>query len=265
MSHFTHAFAIPAYGDSPHLESCIASLEAQRGAGSAIVITTSTPSPALESIAARHGLRLHVNPVRAGIGGDWNFALAATAADYVTVAHQDDLYRDDYVEAMRAAIAAAPDALIAFSDYDEVDPSGPRPNHLNLRVKRFLTRRAFRGRNAIHMRAEKRRLLAWGNPVCCPSVVVNRRALADFRFGEAMRSNLDWEAWLGLADRDGSFVYVPRRVVTRRIHAESETTTLIANAGRAAEDLAMFRRLWPTPVAMVIAAVYRASHFANRT
>lgn len=265
MSHFTHAFAIPAYGDSPHLESCIVSLEAQRGAGSEIVITTSTPSQGLESIAARHGLRLLVNPVRTGIGGDWNFALVATAADYVTVAHQDDLYRDDYVEAMRAALAATTDALIAFSDYDEVDPSGPRPSHLNLRVKRRLCKHAFRDHTAIRTRTDKRRLLAWGNPVCCPSVVIHRKKLPDFRFSADLVSNLDWEGWLRLADRDGAFVYVREPLVTRRIHPASETSALIADRRRLAEDRIMFRRLWPVPIATLILGVYRASYLANRT
>ncbi|HEX4886065.1 MAG TPA: glycosyltransferase [Casimicrobiaceae bacterium] len=260
-----HAFVVPAYGESPYLSECIASLKAQRGPRSTIVIATSTPSPAMERLARAEGLPLRVNPVRGGIGADWNFALHATDAPFVTIAHQDDLFRDDYVERMREAIAGAADVLIAFSDYEEVDPSGPRAMHANLRIKRFLTRRAFAGRSCIRRREDKRRLLAWGNPVCCPSVVVHRAALPAFRFDEHLRSNLDWEAWLRLADVAGSFVHVAQPLVIRRIHPASETTQLIADAGRVAEDRAMFERLWPAPVARLISAVYRASYLANRT
>jgi glycosyltransferase involved in cell wall biosynthesis len=261
---FDHAFVIPAYGESPHIEACIASLAAQRVAPGRVIIATSTPSTFLAEIASRHGLPLAVNPVRAGIGGDWNFALATANADWVTIAHQDDLYRDDYLDAMSAALAPHPDALIAFSDYDEIDPDGPRPDHINLRVKRRLCRRAFGDRDAIRAPTEKRRLLAWGNPVCCPSVVVHRSAIPDFRFGVQLRSNLDWEGWLNLADRAGAFVYVREPLVTRRIHPASETTALIADEGRLAEDRIMFRRIWPAPVAALILTVYRAGYLANR-
>jgi len=260
-----HAFVIPAYGNSPYLAECIASLKAQRGRPSAIAIATSTPSPALERIAMDAGVPLRINPVRDSIGADWNFALACSDARFVTLAHQDDLFRAEYVERMRAGVAAVPDVLMAFSEFDEIDPSGPRPLHANLRVKRFLTRRAFAGRAAINQREDKRRLLAWGNPVGCPSVVIHRAALPDFRFDETLGSNLDWEAWLRLADTRGSFVHVAEALVTRRIHPASETTSLIADARRVAEDRAMFRRLWPAPVAAAIAAVYRLGYRANRT
>jgi glycosyltransferase involved in cell wall biosynthesis len=260
-----HAFVIPAYGDSPYLAGCVASLQAQRGRPSAIAIATSTPSSVIEQVARDSGVALRVNPTRGGIGADWNFALRAAQAPFVTLAHQDDLFRDDYVERMRAAVAGVPDVLMAFSDFDEVDPQGPRPMHANLRVKRFLVRRAFAARAAIDRREDKRKLLAWGNPIGCPSVVLNRAALPDFSFDETLQSNLDWEAGLRLADARGSFVHVGQPLVTRRIHPASETTSLIADARRIAEDRAMFRELWPAPVAATIAAVYRASYRANRT
>jgi hypothetical protein len=260
-----HAFVVPAYGDSPFLAPCIASLKAQRGPASAIAIATSTPSPWLERAARDAGVDYKVNPVHGGIGADWNFALGCAPTRFVTLAHQDDLFRVDYVERMRAAIATVPDVLMAFSDFDEVDPQGPRPLHANLRIKRFLVRRAFAGRAAIDRREDKRRLLAWGNPIGCPSVALNRSRLPAFRFDETFASNLDWEAWLRLADEPGSFVHVAEPLVTRRIHPSSETTNLIADARRIAEDRAMFRRLWPAPVAEAIAAIYRLGYHANRT
>ena len=45
MSH-KHVYAIPAYGDSPYLESCIKSLKEQKVA-SPVILCTSTPSPFL--------------------------------------------------------------------------------------------------------------------------------------------------------------------------------------------------------------------------
>jgi glycosyltransferase involved in cell wall biosynthesis len=260
-----HAFVVAAYGVSPFLTACLESIATQTLAGSAVLVTTSTPSDALDAVAASHGVPINVNPRRAGIGGDWNYALTACSARYVTIAHQDDVYRPRYIERMLAALSDVPEALIGFSDFDETTESGPRPAHFNLRLKRFLCHRAFRGRPSIHDRNDKRRLLAWGNPIGCPAVTFDRRNTGDFRFVEDMASNLDWDAWLRLADRAGAFVRVDEALVVRRIHRQSETSALIADRRRIAEDRLMFGRLWPKPVAAMIAAIYRTSYRANRT
>lgn len=265
MNRVQHAFVIPAYGDSPYLPACLDSIVGQTRPDSAVVIATSTPSDYLTEIARRYRVPLRVNPRHANIGNDWNFALRAADASWITLAHQDDSYRPDYLERMTLALAGTSDASIAFSDFVETSENGPRPLHLNMRVKRYLTRRAFGGEGVIRDERSKRRLLAWGNPVCCPSVVHNRAALADFQFTENLQSNLDWEAWLQLAARPGAFVYLREPLVTRRIHLQSETSALIAGRRRADEDRAMFERFWPAPVAALIMTVYRASYIANRT
>ncbi|HVE48999.1 MAG TPA: glycosyltransferase [Casimicrobiaceae bacterium] len=265
FSALDHAFVVPAYGVSPYLSRCLESIAAQTYSGSAVLITTSTPSDGLDAIAASHGLTVRVNGHRGGIGSDWNCALTATDARYVTLAHQDDAYRPQYLERVLAAITPVPDALIGFCDFDEVTDAGPRPLHVNLRLKRLLCERAFRGRHSIRDARDKRRLLAWGNPIGCPGVVFDRRNVPDFRFVEDMASNLDWEAWLRLAECSGAFVRVAEPLVTRRIHEESETSALIADRRRIVEDRAMFARMWPRPIAELIAAVYRSSYRANRT
>lgn len=260
-----HAFVIPAFGDSPFLPACLDSIAGQSRGGSEIVITTSTPSDYLRDVAHRYRVPLIVNPRRANIGSDWNFALTASGASALTIAHQDDSYRPDYLERMTAAMARTSDASIAFSDYLESGEKGPRPLHLNIRVKRLLTRRAFGRDDVIRDERAKRSLLHWGNPVCCPSVVLNRAALPEFRFTEDLHSNLDWEAWRQLAGRPGAFVYVREPLVNRRIHTQSETSALIADRRRLEEDRAMFERFWPSPIAALIMTVYRASYLANRT
>lgn len=260
-----HAFVVPAYGDSPYLGECLQSIVEQTAAGSRIVVATSTPSPHIADVAQRFGVPVAVNPRRANIGSDWNFALAAANASLVTIAHQDDFYRPDYVARMREALDRTPDASIAFSDFVETTAAGLRPLHVNLRVKRYLTRRAFGPNAVIRDRRAKRGLLAFGNPLCCPSVVVNRALLPHFAFTESLHSNLDWEAWLRLAEQAGAFVYVREPLVVRRIHAHSETSAAIADRRRRDEDRAMFARLWPGPIAALFAALYQASYFANRT
>jgi glycosyltransferase involved in cell wall biosynthesis len=258
-----HAFVVPAFGESRHLSDCLASIGAQ-SRRSDVLITTSTPSDALDAIARAHRVRVVVNPIRAGIGSDWNFALTASDARFVTLAHQDDAYDACYAARVLDALVRAKDALIAFCDFGEITASGPRPLHSNLRIKRMLCNRAFRGSDAIRTRRDKERLLAWGNPIGCNAVMFDRVRLPDFCFASEFASNLDWDAWLRLAAIDGAFVRVAEPLAYRRIHEDSETSALIADRRRVVEDLALFRRLWPAPIASLIAFAYRTSYRGNR-
>jgi len=260
-----HTFAIPVYRTAPQLGALVESLRAQTPEQSQILIASSTPSVELEAFAKCHAVPLHLNPQRLDIAADWNFALDAARTAFVTLAHQDDLYAPDYVSKLAGALQRHPGALFAFCDYSEHTPSGERPTNINLRVKRALRRLAFRGRECLTEPREKMRLLSLGNPICCPSVMLNRPALPAFSFPSGFQTNLDWMAWLNLARYPGGFVYVSERLVSKGIHEGSETTATIANRAREREDRTLFDAFWPRPVAAALAALYKLGYRANRS
>ena len=259
-----HTFAIPVYLAAPNLATLVGSLRAQAGDPSEILLATSTPSAELEAFAKRHALALHVNPRRFDIAADWNFALLSAQTPLVTLAHQDDYFGSRYAVRMSSALRRHPNGVMAFCDYSEHTPLGARQTNINLRIKRALRQRAFGRRECITDTRHKVRLLSLGNPICCPSVMFNRALLADFRFPTGFQTNLDWMAWLELARRPGGFVYVRELLVSKGVHAGSETTATIANRAREHEDRAIFDALWPGPVAAALASLYRFGYRANR-
>lgn len=261
---FDHAFCIPAYGNSPWLSDCIASLKRQQAGSSRIVVITSTPSGELSRVTQDAGVPLIETGQRPGIDSDWNFALTATDARFVTIAHQDDVYAPDFSVRTRDAFLRHQNALLVMTGYAEHTPAGKRPPNRNMRVKSILSEWAFLGREAIASRSARRRLLCLGNPVCCPSVTFDRARIPDFRFNGGYRTNLDWDAWIRLADEPGSFVYLREPLVSKGIHADSETTATIASSAREAEDRQLFERFWPGPVVAALMKIYRKSYAANR-
>ena len=95
-----HTFVICAYKESAFLEECIESLEEQT-VTSTIIMVTSTPCDYISNMAQKHGIELYVNDGETGISADWNFGISMAKTQYVTVAHQDDVYRRNYtVECM---------------------------------------------------------------------------------------------------------------------------------------------------------------------
>jgi len=253
-----HAMVVMAYGDSPFLGDCLASLRDQTVPG-LIVVTTSTPSPFIDDTAGHFGAPVIVNPVQAGIAADFNFALVATSAHRVTLAHQDDVYFPRFAERSLALLKETEDAVACFTGYDEIDDRGAaKVSRISL-VKHLLDRLALGGETVVGPR-RLRVYLSLGNALPCSSVTFDRERLPDFRFSDAYQSNLDWDAWLRLADAGRAFVRAPEALVGRRHNPLTATSRLIREGVRQREDLAMFRRLWPGPLAEGIAWMYRAGY-----
>lgn len=258
-----HGFVVPAYGRSPHLRDCLASLRAQT-VRSTVVIATSTPWEGLEGLAADFDARLAVHTPNAGIGRDWNFALSQATTPWVTLAHQDDLYLPTFTERMLALAARHPDAVLVATGYGErLEPGGEtRTRSPMLVIKRVLMELGFLGRVAVASTGAKQRLLRFGCPIPCPSVSlrVDRTGL---RFREDLRVDLDWEAWLRLAAMPGTFAYDRHTLMLHRIHADSETSAGVRAGVRASEDRMMFEAMWPAPIARLLAKAYALSYEAG--
>lgn len=249
-----HTFAICAYMTSPYLRSCIESLLAQDGGASAF-IATATPNDHIAELANEYRLPLLVRDGAPGIGVDWNFALTSADKPLVTIAHQDDWYHPDYLAEMLAKVNQASNPLLYFTNYSELRNGVFVEENRLLSVKRRMLK-PLENPDRWRSRRVRRRALSLGSPICCPSVTLVKAKTDPSIFLSDLQSNLDWEAWADLADQPGDFIYNPRILMAHRIHEESETTRLIENDGRTQEDLAMFRRFWPSPIAKAINLLY---------
>lgn len=257
-----HSFVVPAYGFSPYLADCLASLRAQSEATSEIVVVTSTPSVELSALAEANQVPLVVHKGSRGIAHDWNAAIGQASGDWITLAHQDDIYHPRFCELTLKALAGVGDALIAFTDYEELAPTGCRSPSALLKIKRVLLELGFLGRTAACSRFARTNSLRFGCAIPCPSVTMRRDAR--IRFDPAFGVNLDWAAWLDLCERPGSFVWVREVLMAHRIHEESETTQAIAAGRRAEEDERLLRRLWPAWIARMIVRSYGLAYASNK-
>lgn len=258
-----HAFVVPAYGESPYLRECLASLCAQ-DMKSPVFISTSTPSAWLAAAAREHGAALVEHGPNRGIGHDWNQAIEATPAEWVTLAHQDDVYLPCFSRQTLRSVERHPAVDLVMTGYGELADGRPRSWTPMLAIKRLLEEQAFLGREVLEHRGAKRRLLAFGCAIACPTVTLRRdRSLGLFR--EDLKVDLDWDAWLRLADGPGAFARVRQLCMFHRIHAGSETSDGVRAGVRAREDRAVFERLWPAPIARMLARLYAVSYEVGRS
>lgn len=258
---YSHTFTICAYKESPFLEECIKSIKAQT-VSSKVLIATSTPNAYIEDLAAKYDIPLYINTGEKGITQDWNFAYSKADTDLITIAHQDDVYLPHYTEDILSLVGKAKKPLIAFTDYGELRDGQPVIKSKLLATKRILL---FPLRFGIFKNSKfvRRRSLSLGNCICCPAVTFVKDNVPNPVFQHGFRSNEDWEAWEMLSKLDGAFLYSKKVGMYHRIHEGSETSIIIGDNARTTEDLVMFKKFWPVPIAKLIAGVYASSEKSN--
>ena len=110
----------------------------------------------------------------------------------------------------------------------------------------------------------RRLILSFGDPICCPAVTFCLHNVTQPIFSNHFTSCEDWEAWEKLSRLNGRFVYVPKRLMCHRIHEESTTTAIINDNKRSDENLEMYLKFWPKPIAKFINNFYAKAEDSNQ-
>lgn len=258
---YRHTFVICAYGESPYLKACIHSLKKQT-VKSTLIIVTSTPNSMIKRLAMQYKIPLYVNEGESGIVQDWNFGYDKAKTKYLTIAHQDDIYHEQYTEYLIEGMESVKKPLIFFSDYGEIRNGKIIIANTLLKVKRLMLL-PLECKCLSDNKFIRRRILSFGSAICCPSVGFARENLKTPVFETGFRSNEDWQAWEKISKESGDFVYCRKRLVYHRIHEESATSRIIGETGRTEEDIEMFQKFWPRPIAKVLAGIYGKSENSN--
>ena len=264
-----HTFVICAYKESPYIEECIKSLKNQ-SVQSMILLATSTPCSYLDKICKQYDIKYCVRDGKSNIADDWNYAYSQAQTPYVTIAHQDDLYHAEYAKQVIKNMEQYNKTLIACTDYSEIKGGVYSIGGINLYIKRFLLV-PLRNDKKNDKKWRKRFVIRFGNAICCPSVTYNKQLIdnlikdqgRDNLFRKHFRSNLDWEVWEWLSTNPGRFTFIPKVLMSHRIHEGSETTATIRDNERSHEDYEMFCRFWPSWVAKLITGAYANSEKGN--
>jgi hypothetical protein len=256
-----HTFAILAYKESDYIVELIESLLAQT-IRSNIYLSTSTPNDLLRDISRKYDIELKVHSNN-GMANDWNFALSQCKTKYLTLAHQDDIYKKNYTEEFLNSTKNNPHGLIYFSNYDEIKNNQLITCSILLNIKKLLLF-PFLFKKKVKNKFFKKLCLLFGSPIPCPSVMFDIENLNGFEFNTEFDDNLDWEAWIRMSEMKGSFQYIKKSLMIHRIHSESFTTNAIHNNIRFREDLILFKRLWGEYLGKMILFFYKLSYLSNK-
>lgn len=257
-----HTFAVCAFEENPYLEECLVSVINQK-MKSKVIITTSTPNNHIQQLAEKYDVPLYINEkYKAGVTEDYNFAYHSAQTQYVTICHQDDIYLPDYSQNFFENCKKASNMLLFFTNYCEVR-NGKKVFHSRvLRVKRLMLL-PLRIRPLWKSKFVRRCILAFGSAICCSSVTFNKKNLEEPIFKYEFHALSDWCAWEEISRKKGEFVYCPQILMGHRIHNESWTSQSIRDNVREKEELRMFQKFWPKPIAKLIEGFYKHGAKSN--
>lgn len=243
------------------MRDCVGSALAQ-DVPADVIICTSTPNELIQGVVEEFHLPLFINPAKEGIASDWNYAIQCAETPYVVIAHQDDIYERNYVQAAVGMLDSARKPLIFFSDYGELRNNERVHSNRLLDVKRMMLKPLVPRRrwSSIFWR---RSILRFGSPISCPAVTYCKENIPEPLFKTGMKGGLDWDVWERISRIQGEFCYDPEILMYHRIHEDSETSHIIADSTRKYEDLAMLERFWPRPLARLINHFYSESLKSN--
>ena len=261
-----HTFAVCAYKDSPYLEECLRSVTSQT-VKSEVICCTSTPSSYIRELTARYQVPLYVRDGASNIREDWMFAYGKAQGRFVTIAHQDDRYRSDYAEKLLKAWKKYPDLLLFASDYLTIrmtEKEGEMkaiPESFNMV---WLVKKILRLPLRFHFLADrtwiKRSSVWFGNSICCPSCTYNKEQIGDDMFHSEYDFALDWDNLYELAGKKGRFICSEKPLIAYRVHAAATTKACIEDSRRPADEMAMFRKMWPDWMVKILMHFYRKAY-----
>lgn len=255
-----HAFVVCAYKESKYLDDCVKSLK-QQSVKSPIFISTSTPNRVIEKVAKKYNVKLLINKETKGHVNDFCFAYNSVDAKYVTLCHQDDVYLRDFGKLTIKKMDRSKKPIIAFTDYNEL-----RNNIIVKKNKLLVIKRLINFPLIFFKKSKKIRLLTLsvGNAICSPTLTYCKDIVSVPIVETDFKSNIDWISYIDFARMKGEFIYINKQLLSRRIHEESLTTSVIANSIKQDEDLKIFRMFWPKPIANFLFKIYNKSEKSNK-
>lgn len=257
-----HTFVVLAYKKSEYLEDCIKSVLNQ-SVKTNVIIATSTPNDYIKKLADKYKINIKVNKNPKGIGYDFDFAIDCAKTKLVTIAHQDDLYDEDYVKEIIDIYDKEKNAIIIFPNYYEIRNNDKIYSNKNLKIKNILLF-PLRIKGFAGTKFFKRSVLRFGCSIGCPAVTFVKDRCPNEIFSSNLKCNVDWQAWEKLSKLSGKFIYINKYLMGHRIHEESTTTKIIEDNIRTKEDFIMFRKFWPTPIAKILCRLYQKSENSNK-
>jgi glycosyltransferase involved in cell wall biosynthesis len=214
---------IPTYNRPDYLQAAIKSALQQTYSNLEIIVSDDCSEQNPQTIVDSFGdprLRLRRNPINLGVGLNTTYAAAEAQGAYISFLNDDDLWAPTFLETLVTFLEADSSLALAFCDHYIMNAVGEIDRPATEAASRLWKRdRLAPGQHRPFCRIG----LVDQSVYAASAAVIRRDAVAWDRLHEA---GVFWDyfiVYLACRGQGGAF-YVPERLVSYRVHDQSETT-----------------------------------------
>jgi len=228
--------AIPCRDAGPFLRPALESLLQQTASDFRLVLVddgSADESIAVARSTAGDRIEILASDSPLGIAGNWNRCADLVETPYFCLAHQDDVYRPEFLARLIDALQRHPEAGMAHCRSEAIDAQGKPLDSGAERYKQHFWRQVASDDLAAHYER-----LWHGNFISCPAVVYRTAAFRDAGpFRTDLNFALDWEYWFRMLRSGHGIVDVDEPLLQYRRHATAATAAATHERWRFVEEL----------------------------
>ena len=225
---------IPTHNGAAYLRQAIESARAQSYRDFELLIVDDDSSDDTIQIVEEFAridsrIRVHRNPQRLGLAGNWNRCLELARGEWIKFLFQDDYLHPNCIELLLGLAARSGATLLACQRDLEFEPS--LPAEFKNAFVRYVVENELAGRfpnttGAISAAEFAAHAALYPSLNCIgePTVVMFHHSVVERfgRFNPELRQLVDWEYWMRIAVNDGLH-YLDESLATFRVHRHAAT------------------------------------------
>lgn len=228
MLHFS--IVIPTYNGADFVEQALLSALSQTRTADEIIVSDDNSTDETIAICQKYAdkIKIYINPLGpSGFVNGWNNAISKATGDFISILHQDDIIKPDFLAEIEKAIEIYPNVKHLFVPCNYIDEKGKslqEPNYCTGEIKKYSGREYVRAYQTV------------GHPHIhrCPGVVTHRDIFKICTYREEAGHIADDDFFYRVGQYT-DIVGILKPLASYRLHQKSETGHL--------DNIQLIRRL----------------------
>ena len=220
----TFSIVIPTYNGAEFIEQALKSALSQTRTADEIIVSDDNSTDETLSICQKYAdkIKIYTNPQGpSGFVNGWNNAISKATGDFISILHQDDIIKPDFLAEIEKAIEIYPNVKHLFVPCNYIDEKGKslqEPDYCTGEIKKYSGREYVRAYQTI------------GHPHIhrCPGVVTHRDIFELCSYREEAGHIADDDFFYRVGQYT-DIVGILKPLASYRLHQKSETGHLSNN------------------------------------
>lgn len=174
------------------------------------------------------------------LGDNFNRCLKHVEADFYCIMHADDIYREDYLDVILAAMVSRPDVWLACCNANIIDEKSTE----KFSIKNVIKKRMSASQNEGYVGYNGLKWISDYNKIIAPTVMYRREVIDNVgKYNPDLKFTLDWEYYFRTLVSGGVILHINEVLFNYRIHSKQQTAALVASMDKYHEMYSLLKSI----------------------